>query len=380
MFEHTLDASEGWDRRRDCLHSLAKVSTHWRDQVLSSPSLWASIDLADGLHWVKLSLRRSLSATMNIRYRPTTKTEALGDIIEAVGSQAHRWKSMDLLLEPGAKEIVRYLSKPLPILDTITITCEPFFSFTSQLTETLVAGGPNLRSVCLENLRALRWDSGDLSRLYHFSISGTNFSFLQIISIVGSSPQLQTLNLSTMYYDSDDSPSESSPAPQTFPKLVSLRLYQIPCNMASKIIQYINAPNLRTLDISSGAKPQSNTLAAWMGLLDGTGKKDSMMAAMLEQLSSQDTIHIETEEEGMFRIRSSHAYGRLSVEIYSQDVTQGFVESGPKFPFAGISGPVHLSCDGPSPILDAAFLRRFPTLARLTVAGEEQPIPQSSEL
>lgn len=251
--------------------TMASVSSRWRDVILSTPMLWAHINMKETVHQIRITLQRSANSPLDIlqsRIEQWTEEEerARRSIFEELQRQSQRWRSLDTVFLSPVLTLEQQLQEQLPHLQIVKL--RPNGDLRKGETRTFAfAGGPQLRQLFLSAIVPETWANtspfSTLRQLILRDLSSNIPTADCIISILRAAQQLEKLYL--LYFRGVPNGlvwPEDLPAPETYPNLKALTLAGIGTITTYILLRRIHAPQLSTLQISAHSRDLSPLLGA----------------------------------------------------------------------------------------------------------------------
>ncbi|KAG8942545.1 hypothetical protein FRC04_003616 [Tulasnella sp. 424] len=241
------------------------VCKYWQDVALTTPTVWASVNISDrtAFKWLQKRISLSKEAPLNIRVKLSRRTaEMFEGMMYLLASEARRWHRfrVDCMLRDSDHAVNFILSQlkgiRAPLLETFTFSNDLIRRY-YPVYEIFDGPGslPRLRSASLWTI-PLGWDNNPFQNLRKLELcympdrSKPNLG--QFRDLLQASPQLEVLQIADgliMRADLEDV-SERSPA-CLLPSLVALTYtgFDSP-DVLSKTIRLVDAPNLKHLEIA----------------------------------------------------------------------------------------------------------------------------------
>ncbi|KAG8903061.1 hypothetical protein FRC00_000373 [Tulasnella sp. 408] len=250
------------------LHRLAKVSTTWRDVVLTSPRLWAVAEICSPPSDVDLGLRKSASAPLRIDaiYRSGfyhSPREFIKKVMPHVGRCAvlAAGNTRDCTID-GVPELSALFESDFPGLVDLRLE-----SVWTANTIRRRFWGDRLRRVHLQ-ATALPWN--ELSGLTHLTIDGDH-SLLpsQLLKIMASSPEIEVLSLKRVSLSSTANEPPTIPLPQiNLPRLKQILIETTTDSHINDLLSSVVAESLQKLHIwaynrSTAIEDEHSTRPIW---------------------------------------------------------------------------------------------------------------------
>ncbi|KAG8931256.1 hypothetical protein FRC01_001603 [Tulasnella sp. 417] len=269
------DSNVGDDHDRTCLEFPVLVSCvckHWQDVALSTPTLWASVNVCDWtlLKWLEKRISLSKETPLDIQVDLSEDIiEMPEDVMDLLTAEARRWRSFDCTFQSDltADEILsQFKGIRAPLLEKLALVDDSTSEFVSfyrppNVYELFDGPGslPKLRSASLWSV-PLEWDNNPFRDLRELELcyipDAAKPSLSQFLALLQASPQLEVLlicNGAIRPTELEDMPDWSPTSLKSIrlPSLVALTFTDFDhALLLSRTIQLIDAPNLRHLGIT----------------------------------------------------------------------------------------------------------------------------------
>ncbi|KAG8907410.1 hypothetical protein FRB99_004435 [Tulasnella sp. 403] len=243
------------------LRDLASVSKHWMEIIASTPYFWSIVSVAFPVDTIRLVLRKSKNVPLRVHcWSPDILpvTEGTEEFMEVVSEYSSRWQSLSFRGHATPK-VMEYLESSKPAL--IDLNVQFLWCYRASQLLKIPPDCP-LRRINLHSV-SLEWDSPTLSNLtvLHLRSIHTNPpSLLHIVSIISSSPDIESLTLEDM----SPNPEEATQDVQLevilstmhvhLPALRNFVLKNIPEHVSRWLLLQMSAPGCRRL-VASNVDP-----------------------------------------------------------------------------------------------------------------------------
>ncbi|KAG9028006.1 hypothetical protein FS837_004016 [Tulasnella sp. UAMH 9824] len=232
------------------LFALRSVCKHWMDIIDSMPQLWGQIALHQNANLLSAVLHKSPTQPLDVWCREgegyrladgPTFEERVAVFLEHVGPSAGRWGSLHYSAPTNA-EHERMLGLSFRNLKTLYVNISG-----TAVDYTAAFDAPKLRNFDLWGL-SLNWCS--LSNLRSLQICGCvpSPTVDEVYVLLKSSPDLELFKISLNKASPTGHPTDLSGAnsiPILLPRLRSLSLIQVPFVSHPRLLDLVEAPNLR---------------------------------------------------------------------------------------------------------------------------------------
>ncbi|KAG8962836.1 hypothetical protein FRC00_008679 [Tulasnella sp. 408] len=248
------------------------VCKHWQDVALSTPTLWASVNVWDwtALSWLQKRISLSKESPLDIQVELSEDmTEMPEDVMDLLAAEARRWRSFDCTFQSdiAADEILsQFKGIRAPLLEKLTLVDDSTSEFSSfyhppTIYELFDGQGslPKLRSASLWSV-PLQWEKNPFQNLRELELCYMSDSakptLAQFLALMQASPQLEVLlicNGAIRPVELEDMPDWTSASPKSvcLPSLVALTFTDFDSPLLlCRTIRLIDAPNLKHLGIT----------------------------------------------------------------------------------------------------------------------------------
>ncbi|KAG8946215.1 hypothetical protein FRC04_011961 [Tulasnella sp. 424] len=248
------------------------VCKYWQDVALSTPTLWASVNVWDStaFEWLQKRIGLSKEAPLDIQVDLSEDIKEMPeDMMGLLVDEARRWRRLDCTLQSDhAVDAILSQFKGLraPLLETFTMVDDStsvFSSFYRPPTVYELFDGPGslpkLRTASLWSV-PLEWDNNPFQNLRELEIcyipDSSKPKLSQFRDLLQASPQLEVLlicNGAIQPADLEDISERSSAClkPVHLPSLVALTYVDFDSpDLLSQTIRLVDAPNLKHLGIT----------------------------------------------------------------------------------------------------------------------------------
>ncbi|KAG9047018.1 hypothetical protein FS837_003201 [Tulasnella sp. UAMH 9824] len=229
---------------------VSRVCKHWRDVALSTPTLWASVNVWDwtALDWLQKRISLSKESPLDIQVEVSEDMiEMPEDVMDLLAGEARRWRSFDCTFQsdiPADEILSQFKGIRAPLLEKLTLVDDSTSEFRSFY------HAPNVYEL---------FDGpGSLPKLRSASLcwSDAKPALAQFLALLQASPQLEVL----LICNGAIRPAEledmldwtpNSPKSVCLSSLVALTFtdFDRPL-LLCRTIRLIDAPNLKHLGIT----------------------------------------------------------------------------------------------------------------------------------
>ncbi|KIO27985.1 hypothetical protein M407DRAFT_22753 [Tulasnella calospora MUT 4182] len=242
----------------DSLHTLARVSTSWRDTILSCNRFWSVIDVAASPAAREVTMKRSGEGAVDLRCGRYLGPSRVSSFVHDVKSVTPiRARSVLYEIRPGTSSFMDHLrSNNSTIIDLLlsNLGVGP-----SEAHLELSAEGSNLRHLDLSGA-SLQWQSPRLAKLRTLCLRDLKYNIPPVnhlYNILSSSPQLERLclmNIVSLYEPGLGSLPTSAP-PINLPALKTLAFDCVPTPILTSILPRIRALACHTITVHEEELP-----------------------------------------------------------------------------------------------------------------------------
>ncbi|KAG8946826.1 hypothetical protein FRC04_011373 [Tulasnella sp. 424] len=237
---------EAYDQKsyRD-LFTIRSVCKYWMEIVDSMHELWTRVSLKHDPNLLSMILEKSSTQPLSVSYKEDgidstggapTPEEKIAGFLRRVTPSAGRWKSLEYWARSDAQHD-RILGLPLHNLQTLLVQMPQ-----TAVNYTGVFDAPRLRDLGVYGL-SLNWRSFANMRSLQIDGCVPSPSVDEVHTLLKTSPNLEVLKIARIRQTSpiDDTYS----APIHLPRLKSLLVAQVPFVHYSRLLDLIEAQNLR---------------------------------------------------------------------------------------------------------------------------------------
>ncbi|KAG8910090.1 hypothetical protein FRC01_006548 [Tulasnella sp. 417] len=234
------------------LHTLARVSTLWRDTILSCNRFWSVMDVAASPAAREVAMKRNQGGAVDLRCGRWLGTSKLTSFVHDVKSVAPiRARSVVYELRPGTSSFMEHLrSNNSTIIDLLLLNLgvgppEAYLELSAE--------GSTLRHLDLLG-SSLQWQSPRLAKLRTLCLRDLKSNIPQVdqlYTILSSSPQLERLcliNIVSLYERGLGSVPAGSPL-VNLPVLKTLTFDYVPTPIITNILPLIRALACHTVTV-----------------------------------------------------------------------------------------------------------------------------------
>ncbi|KAG8896947.1 hypothetical protein FRB99_008552 [Tulasnella sp. 403] len=342
------------------LWDIARVCTHWKHVVTSSPRLWAHATANDPLD---LMMRKAKATPFTIRFFPSSMRPSRQEKLQGICTNAQRLRSL-VVVDHDLQDVVRSLAQPLPLLEELCLCSASGL----QETSSTFRGGQNLLVIHLQGV-SFRWADADISNVTVLGIQAVKETptFCEdLVTALVLSPRLQELVLSTI--SATGVPEETTGSAQILlPSLKRLRIESSGISqLPSLIFGNVEAPNLQNLRIAvqEGADLHTTGHVRFFGLQGGF----KYFSTIVTNTPRCDKLRIMCSDSSF--VVSSSRDGTLAVAIPSGSSHMGAILVSLRVLHLPVE--LDLALWGPRE-LSTAFIPTTNTLTKLTVKVNPNP-------
>ncbi|KAG9048125.1 hypothetical protein FS837_000696 [Tulasnella sp. UAMH 9824] len=265
---------------------LTLVCKRWSDIIQDAPSLWTTINAAEGPSAVRKAMQTAKSGLLDLTFNFSTAQMDQGAFLKSIGEQSARWRSLVVVVHrPTWDAIFEELQKGTPLnLEALYLTSLSMAELRSGAVS-VVRGTwalPQLKSIFLSNI-PINLASLQLSGLRSLTIECTPVvSGTDIIDVIRESPAIESICLELLdpltgippLHEAFSHPA-GNPSIQ-LASLLDLSLYDIAMPFLKFLLSAIAMPRLETLNINSALSTVSDAQL----LLDGLRQQLSTLARL----------------------------------------------------------------------------------------------------
>ncbi|KAF6751655.1 hypothetical protein DFP72DRAFT_816240 [Ephemerocybe angulata] len=327
-----IDATNTARRTRTTPLTLAKICSHWRHVILSTPHLWSwvLIRLYESKYPKQLDLikdwigrtapNQPLTIELSFEDEDVWKDKPPHELIKYLLSQSHRWHSIDLTLPEACYNEIKAFNAEYPILTNIAL--QPLLS------DAHVSQAERKRLDVFENVPQLSqlrlngyylddclvpWSQLQELVLQHVYIDECFFALNQTINLV-------SCTLSTMLLNDCNRPVAKRYLP--LPRLESLRMQGASGKDQGMLVQHLVVPSLSEFVLSSldasvafedipGMVTRSGCLLRVFEL-NGLDLSEAPLVDLLRDLPTIETLRIAPNSSDMSNLFLETAEGDVS--------------------------------------------------------------------
>ncbi|KAG9043680.1 hypothetical protein FS837_009248 [Tulasnella sp. UAMH 9824] len=248
-----------WDTEK--LRALAKVSTYWRDTILSCHRFWPVIDVMANGQARKMTMKRNTGGPVDVWCWSGPDSTAMQEFMQDVRTVPEtRWRSILYDYRPETEVFMDYLqTQTSSLVDVLLFNANAPDESTVSLD--LSPEGPHLRHVDVRGI-GIPWQSPRLTNLVTLSLRNIYRDIpqpAQLYAVLSSSPRLERLCILDVKPGPSDPITGSLPTtspPITLPVLAGLAFKKVSTSITRNILPLIRAPACKTVVVT---EPQDTT-------------------------------------------------------------------------------------------------------------------------